>query len=149
MSTKIPFIINFTDPALPGKQQFVVMPESSDGPLFPASDVPNTPGAAMHTTLILPGMGLPEYGQHIDEDLVYLLENFAGRSAPVKPTVGQKWYDYNAKAMKVWNGSVWFMIAGGGVVASVYEYNLLVEMINSIVSETYVVTGYVEPDFVL
>ena len=149
----IPFTINFTDPTLPGKQKFQIEPNTSDGPIFPTSDVPDTSATEIHTSLVLPGMGLVQYGQRINEDLVHLLENFAGETPPFKPTIGQQWYDYTNAVTKVWNGNTWVTIGGDGSVASVYEYNLLVTLINSViggsVSSGYVLDSYVIDSYVL
>lgn len=148
----IPFTINFTDPSLPGKAKFQIQPNTSDGPIYPTSDVPDTSATEIHTSLVLPGMGLIQYGNRIDEDLVHLLENFAGTEPPVAPTIGQMWYNYTKKAMLVWDGTNWTMIGGDGVVASVYEYNLLVTLINSVIGGStsgYVLASYVADSYVL
>lgn len=149
----IPFTINFTDPTLPGKTKFQIQPNTSDGPIYPTSEVPDTSATEIHTSLVLPGMGLVQYGQRINEDLVHLLENFAGKTPPYRPTIGQQWYDYPKKTMKVWDGTNWTAIGGDGAVASVYEYNLLATLINSVIGgsggTTYVVTSFVLDSYVI
>lgn len=152
MFTGIPYTINFTDPSLPGKTKFRVVPNSTDGPLTPTSNTPDTSATEIHTSLIIPGMGLVQYGERIGEDLVHLLENFAGYLPPVNPTIGQEWFDFNTKDMKVWDGDTWQSVGGGGIVASVYEYNFLVTLINSVIGTTssgYVEDGYVDDSYVL
>lgn len=59
------------------------------------------------TSIKLPGRDLPRYGEPIVEDLVWMLENFAGASAPTNPMTGQIWYDSQAQAIRVYNGSIW------------------------------------------
>ena len=48
---------------------------------------------AASTSLVLHGRGAAEYGLQRDQNLVYLLENFASTTAPVNPLVGQLWFD--------------------------------------------------------
>jgi hypothetical protein len=50
----------------------------------------------MHTSLLLYGKGVPDYGERIAENLVNVLENFAGPVDPINPTHGQVWYDTGA-----------------------------------------------------
>ena len=149
----IPFTINFTDPTLPGKTKFQILPNTSDGPIYPTSDVPDTSATEIHTSLVLPGMGLVQYGQRINEDLVHLLENFAGTEPPTAPTIGQIWYDYTHQLTKVWNGNSWMAVGGDGSVASVYEYNTLVTLINSVIGDStgpgYMAAGYVVDSYCL
>jgi hypothetical protein len=57
------------------------------------------------TSLNLPGRNYAGYGQALNEDLIYLLENFAGINAPNKPLPGQLWYDSANKKIKVYNGN--------------------------------------------
>lgn len=138
----IPFTINFTDPTLPGKTKFQIQPNTSDGPIYPTSDTPDSSATTIHTSLVLPGMGLVQYGQRVDNDLVYLLENFAGRFPPTAPTIGQQWYEVTGdkKIMRVWDGNNWVAVGGDGAVAEVYEYNLLATLINTVLGGT--TTGY-------
>jgi len=150
----IPFTINFTDPTLPGKVKFQIQPNTSDGPIYPTSDTPDSSATTINTSLVLPGMGLVQYGQRVNNDLVYLLENFAGGTPPTNPTIGQQWYKYtaDAKIMCVWDGNSWVTVGGDGAVAEVYEYNLLVSLINTVLGggsttgyyvEAFAIDGYV------
>lgn len=148
----IPFTINFTDPSLPGKTKFQIQPATSDGPIFPTSDVPDSSATEIHTSLVLPGMGLIQYGNRIDQDLVHLLENFAGTEPPTAPTIGQMWYNYTKKSMLVWDGTNWTAVGGDGAVASVYEYNLLITLINTVLGGStsgYVNSGFSSDSYVL
>ena len=45
------------------------------------------------TSLTLAGRNFPGYGQFLNENQVYLLENFAGITSPVNPIRGQLWYN--------------------------------------------------------
>jgi hypothetical protein len=45
------------------------------------------------TDLSLVGRGLTDYGTFENENYVYLLENFANSTAPLRPVLGQLWYN--------------------------------------------------------
>lgn len=45
------------------------------------------------TSLSLVGKNVTSYGESLNNNLVKLLENFAGNTAPVSPQRGQLWYD--------------------------------------------------------
>lgn len=56
------------------------------------------------TTLSLPGPNYVGYGQALNENLVYLLENFAGNSAPLGRSIpGQLYYDTAHQTLKVFS----------------------------------------------
>lgn len=59
------------------------------------------------TSIKLPGRDLPRYGEPIVENLVWMLENFAGASPPAQAMQGQIWYDTQSDAIRVYNGSTW------------------------------------------
>jgi hypothetical protein len=69
------------------------------------------------TNLTLIGKNTSSYGQFIDENFVYLLENFANSSQPSKPVVGQLWFDTSENRLKVYNG-IEFTVTGGTIVAN-------------------------------
>lgn len=76
----------------------------SDQSVDPVNKKPFTisPGAWDTTTsLTIPGQAAALYGEHIAENFLYLLENFASATAPVNPTVGQIWYDASLKMVRV------------------------------------------------
>jgi hypothetical protein len=56
------------------------------------------------TPLTFVGKNYAGYGQILDQNLVYLLENFANTTAPTKPATGQLWYDTASKLLKIYNG---------------------------------------------
>lgn len=134
----LPFVIEFTDASLPGKDKFVITPSTTDGPDFPTSSVLDILAKHQHTSLILPGMGIAEYGIRITEDLVFLLEHFAGSKAPVNPTIGQEWYSYTVDAdtavMKVWDGNGWVVAGGEKTIATYLDYNALATLVNGILT---------------
>lgn len=62
------------------------------------------------TSLELPGYGYSgdrSWTHIIDQDLLYLLENFASSTSPLNPTTGQLWYDTNNKSMNVYDNGLW------------------------------------------
>jgi len=53
------------------------------------------------TSLTLVGKNWPGYGQFLNENLIYLLENFASGTQPNRPVPGQLWWDSANTALKV------------------------------------------------
>ena len=64
------------------------------------------------TSLTLFGKSYSGFGELLNEDLVKLLENSAGTSAPTAPLRGELWFDTNTGQLKVYDGSA-FEPAGG------------------------------------
>jgi hypothetical protein len=84
------YTIDFTDPA---NGNFAIQPFTTNGPLSPTS-VSLAPGAVTaSTTLTLVGRGLPGWGESIIENMVHMLENFAGPTEPTFQIPGQMWFD--------------------------------------------------------
>ena len=54
--------------------------------------------------LTLFGQGRPNYGQELQNNFFYLLENFCGEDAPLNPVVGMLWYDSALKYLKLYTG---------------------------------------------
>jgi len=67
------------------------------------------------TPLSLVGRNYTGYGEAQNENFIFLLENFANISPPARPLSGQAWYDKNAKALKVYNGTAWLSIGNATV----------------------------------
>lgn len=84
--------VDFSDATLAGKQPVIIAPSTY-----------NTTA----TSLTLPSRGSFDYGERLVENTVHLLENFAGKTAPVNPTIGQQWYDFNTLTMKSFDGVKW------------------------------------------
>jgi hypothetical protein len=57
------------------------------------------------TPLTFVGKNYAGYGQIENQNLVYLLENFANASQPAKAVVGQLWFDSTSKNLKVYDGT--------------------------------------------
>lgn len=69
------------------------------------------------TDLTLIGKNAPSYGTFFNENLVFLLENFANTSAPNNPIIGQLWYDTTTGRLKVYDGNL-FRVSGGAIVSN-------------------------------
>jgi hypothetical protein len=83
------YIINFTDPL---RDSFIIRPYTSNGPKFPTTSELNDSSIAADSTLLIYGKSHPEYGERTDENLLHLLENFAGASEPVIKVGGMLWH---------------------------------------------------------
>lgn len=57
--------------------------------------------------LTLFGQGRPNYGQDLQNNFFYLLENFCGEDAPSNPAVGMLWYDSALKYLKLYTGETY------------------------------------------
>lgn len=64
------------------------------------------------TSLTLIGKDYAGYGQFLNENFVYLLENFASSSSPSNPLTGQLWWDASNNILKVYSGSSWKISTG-------------------------------------
>jgi len=69
------------------------------------------------TSLTLVGKNYPNYGQIIEQDLINLMQNFAGSSQPVNPVTGQLWWSTTSNNLQVYNGTT-FKIVGGATVST-------------------------------
>ncbi len=101
---------------VPGKDDIVIQSYHTDGPATPINPALN--GGQYNsifssTSLLLYGKGVPNYGQHIQNDILYMLENFAGPTAPVNATVGQQWFDTTTNSMLVFSPTNTYVIVGG------------------------------------
>ena len=55
----------------------------------------------------IPGKGYTNYGAPVMQDILWVMQNFAGTTAPTPLLQGNMWYDTNAGALKLYNGSAW------------------------------------------
>jgi hypothetical protein len=76
---------------------------SSDGSLL--TTVPTGKINTGSTSISLVGRDVLNYGRHINQDLVYMLSNFAKNTAPKNPIVGQLWFDSHAGKLKVYKST--------------------------------------------
>lgn len=69
------------------------------------------------TDLTLIGKNAASYGTYLNENFVYLLENFANSTSPTNPIVGQLWYDTSTGRLQVYDGNL-FRVSGGAIVSA-------------------------------
>jgi hypothetical protein len=73
-------------------REFLIQPFTVNGPSTPTGSVDPTAVGA-NTSLFLYGKGAPNYGDRLQEDMIYILENFYGSAEPSFPTPGQLWFN--------------------------------------------------------
>jgi hypothetical protein len=93
------YVLNFTSSSstpIVGKSPIVIQPMKTDGPASPTDNNALNGGtySAIYasTSMLLYGKGVPDYGARIQENLIQLLEHYAGIVPPAHPTIGQLWY---------------------------------------------------------
>ena len=59
------------------------------------------------TDITLVGKNFSGYGEYVNENLVKMLEHFAGDSQPNAPLTGQLWFDITENRIKVYSGTEW------------------------------------------
>lgn len=59
------------------------------------------------TDLTLIGKNFAGYGQFLNENFIYLLENFSNATSPAIPLQGQLWWNSSSKSLQVWTGIAW------------------------------------------
>jgi hypothetical protein len=67
------------------------------------------------TDLKLVGKNYAGYGEIQNENFVFLLENFAGATAPPRAISGQVWFDSSQSKLKFYDGSKWRTTGGAEV----------------------------------
>ena len=77
-----------------------------DGTINQAS-LPSAGNNSAATSISIPGRNYPNYGTPIIENMIYMLENFAGSNEPNKPLRGQLWYDTANHILKVRDNGQW------------------------------------------
>ena len=75
------------------------------------------------TSLTLIGKNVPAYGTYFNENLIYLLENFASPTEPRSPLYGQLWYNSAQGRMFFYNNNNQFRPVGGPVVSPAQPAN--------------------------
>ena len=64
------------------------------------------------TSIKLPGRNSTGYGAAIAEDLLHLLEHFAGPTEPSNASEGQLWYNNTTSQLLIYDGTVWVSASG-------------------------------------
>lgn len=73
--------------------------------------------------LTLIGRNITNYGTFLNDNFVYLLENFANTTEPPRPITGQLWYDTSANLLRIYNGQG-FVPTGNTQVSSSQPTNM-------------------------
>lgn len=64
-----------------------------------------------------PGRGYVNYGEPVNENLLWIMQNFAsGAPGPGNPVNGQTWYDTDTKLLKIYDSTTSAWITAGGVI---------------------------------
>jgi len=58
------------------------------------------------TSIALVGRNTPSYGQYLDQNFLYMLENFSNSTSPINPIKGQLWYNSSTGSLKIYNGNI-------------------------------------------
>jgi hypothetical protein len=69
------------------------------------------------TDITLIGKNSTGYGTYVNDNFVWLLENFANTAQPNHPITGQLWFDTSENRLKVYDGTA-FKVSGGSIVAN-------------------------------
>lgn len=96
---------------------FITLYKYNTAKLNEAIVVPNGRVNDTDTSLTFIGKNAPSFGVAVNQDFLYLLENFANSTPPLHPTEGQVWYDSSndaltGKKLKVFDSTVWKPING-------------------------------------
>ena len=98
------------------------------------------------------GKNYAGYGEVQNENFVYLLENFAGPTAPSRPLTGQLWYDSSAQKIKFWDSTTQrWRLAGGVEVSAEHPTGLTAGDLwwDDVNKQLYVFDPTLAPPFVL
>jgi hypothetical protein len=79
------------------------------------ASVPNGTVNNTTTSLTLIGKNYAGYGNFLNENFLYLLENFSNSIAPANALKGQLWYDSGTLVLKVYDGTQWKPISSSTV----------------------------------
>jgi hypothetical protein len=85
------YTVDFTDRN--EERSFQLNAYTTNGPEYPTTNTLDSKAASAATSLLLYGKGSPDYGERIQEDIIHLLEHFAGSVDPKYPVGGQIWLD--------------------------------------------------------
>ena len=69
-----------------------------------------------HSSIKFPGRGYLNYGEPVNENMLWIMQNFANAQPPANPLKGQLWYDTANSILKTYDGSSWN--TSGGVIIS-------------------------------
>ena len=96
------YTITRTDPA---NGSFIIKPYTANGPLTPTSSSLYPGAVSANTSLILMGKGEVDYGEPSAKNLVHILENFAGPTAPLYAVQGQLWFNNTTSSLHLFTNN--------------------------------------------
>ncbi len=115
---------------------FVVKPYTANGPASPAVTTPYVNSISgihafsINTPFVLVGKGVTDYGQTVQNNILYLAENFCNPTRPQPPMTGMLWYksapgadvanptDPTVAGMYMWDGTAWNNLLINGKITS-------------------------------
>lgn len=122
------YIFKLTDST---KNSIIVKPFSTNGSLTPTSILPLQPTAvSSSTSLVLVGQGLLHYGDVVQSNLLYLLENFANGTPPINPIEGQLWFNNSSTELSLFYNTTWNRLVVSGM--SVQEVDLNAQRLTNV-----------------
>lgn len=116
--------MQFTDGV--AARQFVIQPYTRNGPSTPTGGVDPSATSA-NTTLFLYGKGTPDYGERIQENLIFMLEHFFGSTEPSFPIPGQIWFNSSVTPAQlyVYNPKKYTVVSSSGSSIVIQSTNAL------------------------
>lgn len=63
------------------------------------------------TSIKLAGRNYAGYGEILNENLLWMLQNFSSSTAPNNPVAGQIWHNSTLQTLNVYSGTQWFVLA--------------------------------------
>lgn len=89
---------------------------------YDGTELTTVADGAINTTsssIKFPGRGFVNYGEPVNENMLWIMQNFAsGSPGPSNPVNGQTWYDTDNKILKVYDATTSTWLASGGVIRS-------------------------------
>ena len=70
------------------------------------------------TSLSLAGRNFTGYGLYLNENQIYLLENFASGTGPINPVPGQIWYNTSKDYLSVYSGTAYSVLTNTAMLSS-------------------------------
>ena len=69
-----------------------------------------------HASIRFPGRGYSPYGETVNENMLWIMQNFSGPTEPNNPVKGQTWFNTSMNMLKLYDGTEWLFV--GNVVSS-------------------------------
>lgn len=76
----------------------------------------------VNTSLKFSGRNNSNWGEDIQQNLLYLLDNFSNTTEPPNKVRGQIWFDKNIDKLKVYDGSIWHTLTSSVSTSTKYTH---------------------------